>query len=156
MTTGAGVALVHEWLGSRAGSERTFEQMTQVLPGADRYALTQEPGVQFDIAGAIRLTGLQRVPALRRRRALALPLMPIAWRLLSTPQYETVITSSHAFARWFPTGSAIHLCYVYTPLRYAWNPRRRRPWSGPDDGSRPCRDAWHRPCARWMASHRSR
>lgn len=120
---GDGVALVHEWLASRAGSEKTFEQMTHVLPDADVYALTADRTVGFDIAKPVRTTVLQRVPVLRERRSLSLPVMPLAWRCLRAPRYQTVITSAHAYARYAPPAKrAIHLSYVYTPLRYAWLP----------------------------------
>lgn len=119
----SGIALVHEWLASRAGSEKTFEQMTQVLPDADVFALTIDRSAGFEIAAPVRVTLLQQIPVLRERRALALPLMPLAWRALRTARYRTVITSSHAFARYMPAArDAAHLSYVYTPLRYAWLP----------------------------------
>jgi glycosyltransferase involved in cell wall biosynthesis len=118
-----GVALVHEWLASRAGSEKTFERMTQVLPRADVYALTANPEAGFEIEAPIRTTALQRLPVLRDRRNLSLPVMPLAWRCLRTKPYATVITSSHAYARYVPAArAAAHLSYVYTPLRYAWLP----------------------------------
>lgn len=119
----SGVALVHEWLASRAGSEKTFERMTKVLPGADVYALTADASAGFEIDAPIRTTWLQRVPMLRDRRNLALPVMPLAWRCLRTKPYATVITSAHAYARYVPAArAAAHLSYVYTPLRYAWLP----------------------------------
>ncbi|MGH9138153.1 MAG: glycosyltransferase, partial [Acidimicrobiales bacterium] len=118
-----GVALVHEWLSARAGSEKTFEQMTKVLPHADVYALTVDRSADFDIDAPVRTTVLQRVPVLRDRRSLSLPLMPLAWKTLRTRRYHTVITSAHAFARCIPAAKrATHLSYVYTPLRYAWLP----------------------------------
>ena len=118
-----GVALVHEWLASRAGSEKTFERMTHVLPDADVFALTADPAAGFEIEAPIRTTLLQRVPVLRAKRNLSLPVMPLAWRCLRTKPYATVITSTHAYARYLPAArAAAHLSYVYTPLRYAWLP----------------------------------
>jgi glycosyltransferase involved in cell wall biosynthesis len=64
-------------------------------------------------------------------------MMPLAWKSLRTPAYDTVVTSSHAFARYLPAARAarVHLSYVYTPLRYAWLPaiddRVARPWLAP-------------------------
>lgn len=118
-----GVALVHEWLASRAGSEKTFERMTKALPDADVYALTADGAAGFEIEAPIRTTILQRVPLLRDRRNLSLPVMPLAWKCLRTKPYATVITSTHAYARYLPAArAAAHLSYVYTPLRYAWLP----------------------------------
>ncbi len=117
------IALVHDWLAARAGAEKTFEQMTKVLPDADVYALTVDRRAGFDIDAPIRTTILQRVPVLRDSRRVSLPLMPLAWTTMRTASYGTVITSAHAFARYFPVAKrATHLSYVYTPLRYAWLP----------------------------------
>ena len=116
------IALVHEWLSSRAGSEKTFEQMAITLPQADLYALSVDSSLAFDFGRPVVSTILQRSRYLCARRDLALPLMPIAWKALRTMEYKAVVTSSHAFARYFPAKGAVHLSYVYTPLRYAWMP----------------------------------
>ena len=118
-------ALAHEWLSSRAGSEKTFEAMAAVFPEADLFALSREPGVPFDFGGRdVRTTFLDRTAFLRRRRDLTLPLMPLAWRLLRArgARYDQVLTSSHACVKAFPPArSAEHFCYVHAPMRYAWD-----------------------------------
>jgi glycosyltransferase involved in cell wall biosynthesis len=124
-------ALVHEWIDSRAGSEKVFEALAGVLPDADLYALTREPGVDLDLGSrSVTTTFLDQLPGLRARRGLTLPLMPIAWHRIRAPVYELVITSSHAFARWFrPARDALHLSYVHSPARYLWTPELdRRNW----------------------------
>ncbi len=124
------LALAHEWLVHRYGSEKTFEAMAAAYPGADLYALTRDPAAPLDFGGRpVSTTALDRVPVLRGRRELQLPLMPLAWRYATTLRYDVVVTSSHACAKGFrPARTALHLCYVYTPMRYVWleaNDRRR-------------------------------
>lgn len=47
--------------------------------------------------------------------------MPLAWRYATRARYDVVVTSSHACAKGFrPARTALHLCYCYTPMRYAW------------------------------------
>ena len=116
------VALVHEWLQSRSGSEKTFEQMAEAFPEADLFALTENASVDFHFDRSVQTTALQRSQMLNNRRDLSLPLMPLAWKALRSRQYDVVVTSSHAFARFFPAPGAVHLSYVHTPLRYAWLP----------------------------------
>jgi glycosyltransferase involved in cell wall biosynthesis len=132
---GVSVALVHEWLSSRAGSEKVFEEMAAVLPSADLFALTQDPTVDFKIDRIVRTTVLQRSQYLRDHREYSLPLMPLAWKLLGPRRYDITVSSSHAFSRCFPTNGGIHLSYVHTPLRYAWLPdldgRGSAKWAGP-------------------------
>lgn len=116
------VALVHEWLSSSSGSEKTFQQMAREFPDAELFALTHDLTNGPELDSAVRTTSMQRSSLLAKRRSLALPLMPLAWRTLRCDDYDVVITSSHAFSRFFPVRDAIHLSYVYTPLRYAWMP----------------------------------
>jgi glycosyltransferase involved in cell wall biosynthesis len=126
------VALCHEWLNGRHGSEKTFEAMAAALPSAAIHALTRRPSADFDFGGrAVHTTFLDH-PRLRdASRVLQLPVMPLAWRYASRAPYEIVVTSSHACAKGFwPARAALHLCYCYTPMRYAWlaeiDQRRRR------------------------------
>ena len=126
------MAVCHEWLVHRYGSEKTFEAMAKALPSADLYALTVDPDAPFSFGGReLSTTFLDRLGALRDRRDVQLPLMPLAWRYSSRRRYDLVVTSSHACAKGFwPAREALHLCYCYTPLRYVWMPsvdeRRRR------------------------------
>jgi glycosyltransferase involved in cell wall biosynthesis len=119
-----GLAIAHEWLAERAGSEKVFEAMAEAFPGADLFVLTREPGVPFDFGGRrVRTTFLDRSAFLRRRRDLTLPLMPLAWSLVRPrAEYERVLTSSHACVRAFPPARrAEHFCYVHAPMRYVWD-----------------------------------
>ncbi|WP_432561939.1 glycosyltransferase [Kineococcus sp. SYSU DK003] len=120
-------AVVHEWIAARAGAEQVFEVLAGMWPAADLHALSAEPGVRLDLGGRpVRTTALD-VPALRRHRALSLPLMPAAWATHARDvarRYDLVVTSHHAFAtsnRLVAPGGA-HLAYVHTPARYVWSP----------------------------------
>ena len=63
----AGLAIAHEWLAVRAGSEKTFEAMAQAYPDADLYALTWDREAQFDFSGRpVTTTFLDRWPAAAR------------------------------------------------------------------------------------------
>lgn len=116
------IALCHEWLSGRSGSEKTFEIMAQEFPEADLYSLTWNRSASFDFgARQVETTFLDRVGALGGRNALQLPLMPLAWRYSSRKEYDVVVTSSHACSKGFwPGRRALHLCYCYTPARYLW------------------------------------
>jgi glycosyltransferase involved in cell wall biosynthesis len=117
------IALCHEWLGSRRGSEKTFEAMAKALPRADLFALTRDPRASFDLGGRTPRTTFLDRPSLRDRRQLVLPLMPLAWRCASRERYDLVVTSSHACVKGFwPGRAAVHLSYCYTPMRYVWLP----------------------------------
>lgn len=116
------VAIVHEWLAKRAGSEKVFEELARIFPHADLFALTINPDVVFEIDRPVTTTLLQHHRMLRSSRALTLPLMPLAWKMLGRRRYDILISSSHAFARYFPVDVDYHFNYVHAPMRYAWTP----------------------------------
>ncbi|MFC5727442.1 MULTISPECIES: glycosyltransferase [Nocardioides] len=150
------MAIAHEWVSARAGSEKVFEELARVFTEADLYALTMTPGVELDTdARDIRTTILDRLGTLRDRRDLLLPVMPLAWRVMATNErYDTVITSSHACAKGFrPARAARHLCYVHAPMRYVWNPEIDN--RGARKVAAPIRVAlrrWDRNSVRWVDS----
>jgi len=139
------VALCHEWLAGRNGSEKTFEAMARALPEADVYGLSHNRDAGLDFGGRpVRTTFIDRLTPLRDHRMLQLPLMPLAWRYASRRRYDVAVTSSHACAKGFrPARDALHLCYCYTPMRYLW-------LSSIDARRRPSRLS--APAERWLRS----
>jgi glycosyltransferase involved in cell wall biosynthesis len=112
------VALVHEWFGTTGGSEKVFRSLGHLIPHADRFVLWRDPGTPGDL----RQSWLARTP-LRRSKALALPVMPLAWRTLTRRSYDVVLSSSHAFAHTVKVNpDARYLSYVHSPARYLWSP----------------------------------
>lgn len=119
------VAIVHEWLTTYAGAERVLEQMLNVWPEADLFAV-----VDFltDAERALlkgkqaRTTFIQRLPWAARKYRSYLPLMPLAIEQLDVSAYDIVLSSSHAVAKGVITGpDQLHVSYVHSPIRYAWD-----------------------------------
>lgn len=119
------IALVHEWLSAKAGSEQTFLEMARCLPNADLFALSHNKERSFDYDGRhITTSRLQRWTT-DGGKAAALPFMPAAMAALGRGrEYDLVVTSSHAFSRAFVSWGTtkVHLSYTYTPARYLWLP----------------------------------
>jgi len=121
------VAIVHDWLVTYAGAERVLEQLLSLYPEADLYAVCDflpdsERG--FLRGRTPRTTFIQRLPRARRHYRAYLPLMPRAIGRLDLSAYDLVISSSHAVAKGVPTRpDQLHVSYVHTPIRYAWDLR---------------------------------
>lgn len=123
LLAGRSVAVVHEWFSARGGSEQVFLSIADLVPHAERYVLWAESDSGAD-ALDLRESWLARTP-LRRSKALALPLMPLAWRTLDRARFDVVISSTHAFAHTVklgPSEQTRHLSYVHSPARYIWSP----------------------------------
>jgi glycosyltransferase involved in cell wall biosynthesis len=119
------IAIVHEWLVTYAGSERVLEQMIECFPDADLFSVvdfipTQQRG--FLRGKQVTTSFIQRLPGARRYYRAYLPLMPMAIEQLDLSGYDLVISSTHAVAKGVLTGpDQLHLAYVYSPARYAWD-----------------------------------
>src|SRR5690348_5205523 len=98
---GRSVAVVHEWFGATGGSEAVFLNIADLVPHAARFVLWTDSDVNRT---DLRQSWMSRTP-LRRAKALALPLMPLAWRTLTRERFDVVISSSHAFAHTVRMGS---------------------------------------------------
>lgn len=119
------VAVVHEWLLDYAGSERVLREILQVLPQADLFTLIDRPDEELRAAIPRRAKAasfLQWLPRPRRWLRYYVPLMPFAIERLDVSGYDIVVSSSHAVAKGVKTGPRqMHLSYVHTPMRYAWD-----------------------------------
>jgi glycosyltransferase involved in cell wall biosynthesis len=115
------VAVVHEWFAATGGSEAVFLQIAGLIPHAERFVLWRDQDVERT---DLRESWLSRTP-LRRSKALALPVMPLAWRTLTRQHFDVVISSSHAFAHTVKLRSSPdtrYLSYIHSPARYVWSP----------------------------------
>jgi glycosyltransferase involved in cell wall biosynthesis len=115
--------LGHDWLTGMRGGERVLELLCDGFPGAPILTLLHHAEA---ISGRInshpvRTSCLQRIPGIHRHYRHLLPLFPLAVRTLKTPPADLLITSSHCVIKGLnrPAGGR-HLCYCFTPMRYAW------------------------------------
>jgi glycosyltransferase involved in cell wall biosynthesis len=124
----SGVALVHDYLLVMRGAERTFAAMTEIWPDAPIITLLyDETGTEGRFAGrSVTTSPLQHLGAGQGTFRRLLPLFPTAVRRLSLDGFDCIVASSSAFAHGVrkPPG-AKHVCYCYTPFRYAWHERAR-------------------------------
>jgi glycosyltransferase involved in cell wall biosynthesis len=121
------IAVVHEWLLDYAGSERVLREILEVLPQADLLTLIDRPDDELRAALPRRARAtsfLQRMPRPNRWLRYYLPLMPLAIERLDLSAYDIVVSSSHAVAKGVCTRpDQLHVSYVHTPMRYAWDMR---------------------------------
>ncbi len=119
------VAVVHDWFNCIAGSEKVVKEIMHCFPDADVFSLvdhlTNEERESLGISKPIKTSFINRLPFQKRFRNY-LPLMPIAIEQFDLRPYEIVISSSHAFGKGALTSAEqLHLTYVHTPIRYAWD-----------------------------------
>lgn len=125
MSRGLQVALAHDWLNGMRGGERCLDWICREFPQAELYTLLYRPEL---VSEAIRnrrvhASGLQRVPGFREHYRWFLPLFPMAIEAFRVPEgTDLVLSTSHCVAKGIvPPKGAKHLCYCFTPMRYAWS-----------------------------------
>jgi glycosyltransferase involved in cell wall biosynthesis len=116
---------VHEWLTEWGGSEDCLRMMLRCYPQAQVYAtidyLSAKDRERLG-AGDIRTTFLQRAPFVQKRFWNYLPVTGLAVEGHDVGAADLVISSSHAFAKGVVTRAGqLHVSYVYSPMRYAWD-----------------------------------
>lgn len=119
------VVLVHDWLTGMRGGEKCLQALCRRFPQARLLSLLHRRGaVSPDIERlGPRSTFLQHLPGVHRYYRYLLPVMPLAarWRI---PACDVVISLSHCIAKAArPPRGVPHICYCFTPMRYAWQMR---------------------------------
>ena len=118
-------AIVHEWLVDYSGSERVLEQILNIFPDADLFAIVEflpEEIRGFIKHKPVRTSFIQHLPFARKGYRNYLPLMPLAVEQFDMGEYDMVISSSHAVSKGVLTGpDQLHISYVHSPIRYAWD-----------------------------------
>lgn len=115
--------LVHDYLLVMRGAERSFVQLANMWPGAPIATLLYDDRVFGErLAGhPVRTSRLQLLGVKQSTFKALLPALPLAAERLAVAGHDLVISSSSAFAHGVqPDPGATHVCYCYTPFRYAW------------------------------------
>ena len=120
----ARVVLVHDWLTGQRGGEKVLEVLAEIFPQAPVYTLFHFPNSQVEEIEKreIKTSFLQHLPFLRKKYRFYLPLFPLAVELFDLQDYDMIISTSHCVAKGIiPHPQALHVCYIHSPMRYAWN-----------------------------------
>jgi glycosyltransferase involved in cell wall biosynthesis len=119
------VAIVHEWLTVIAGSESCFKVFTEIYPDADIFVLVSDEESVKKLGinpNRIKTSFIQKLPKSKTKWKSYLPFFPFAVEQFDLSKYDLIISSSHAVAKGVITNAnQIHICYIYSPIRYAWD-----------------------------------
>jgi glycosyltransferase involved in cell wall biosynthesis len=128
------IALVHEWFTPRSvgGSELVARELDALLTAAgtrpDLFALVDGESRRPEswLAGRrLHTSFIQGLPWGVSHVQQYLPLLPLAIEQLDLSAYPLVMSSSHLVAKGVLTGpDQLHVSYVHTPVRYAWDQMR--------------------------------
>jgi glycosyltransferase involved in cell wall biosynthesis len=118
------IAFVQDALPFWGGAEAVLETALEVFPAAQVYTLVYNRkafrGTSF--AGRqIHTSFIDRLPGAQRHYRAFFPLMPFAVEQLDLREYDIVVSFSYATAHGVSCRPGqLHISYLHTPLRYAW------------------------------------
>jgi glycosyltransferase involved in cell wall biosynthesis len=118
------IALVHDWLTGMRGGEKALEPVCELYPDADLFTLVHLPGSVSRVIESrpIHTSFVQWLPLVRRFYRHYLPLFPTAIEQFVFDRFDLVMSFSHSVAKSVVTPARTrHLCYCFTPMRYAWD-----------------------------------
>ncbi len=117
------IAIVHDWLTGMRGGEKCLEVFCELFPDATVFTLLHIKGsVSAVIENMdIRTSYIQNLPGSERHYRQFLPFFPSAIQSFDLTGYDLILSSSHCVAKGIrKPEKAVHICYCYTPMRYAW------------------------------------
>ncbi len=125
------IALVHEWFSPRfsGGSEKVVQALDELISSfgssAELFALVDGESSRPDswlFERTIKTSLINYLPFAVNHVQKYLPLLPYAIEQIDLSEYPLIISSSHLVAKGVLTSpDQLHLSYVHTPVRYAWD-----------------------------------
>lgn len=118
------IALVHDYLVQYGGAERVLEAFAEMFPYAPIYTLVYDREAMHGVFDGKRIytSFLQKFPGARRHHRFFPPLMPVAIEQFDFSRYDIVLSDSSSYAKGILTRpETLHISYVHTPMRYAWD-----------------------------------
>lgn len=119
-------ALIHDWLKDYAGAEKCIESFTNIWDDFEIYSLIDflsDEDREVVLKGKKAHTSfVQKLPKAKEKYRNYLPFFPFAIEQFDLTEYDVILSSSHAVAKGVLTHSnQLHISYVHTPIRYAWD-----------------------------------
>jgi glycosyltransferase involved in cell wall biosynthesis len=118
------IALVHDYLVQCGGAEKVLECFCELFPYAPIYTIVYDKNLMHGMFEGkdIKTSYLQKIPFAPTRHRIFPPLMPMAIEQFDFSDYDIVLSDSSSYAKGIITRpETLHICYMHTPMRYAWD-----------------------------------
>jgi glycosyltransferase involved in cell wall biosynthesis len=114
-------AVVHDWLTGMRGGEAVLEEILDLVENPTIFTLFHFSGTVSKKIESVPIVRsfLQKLPISRSNYRNFLPLFPRAVESFDLTGFDLVVSTSHCVAKGARPKNAPHLCYCFTPVRYA-------------------------------------
>jgi len=118
------IALVHDWLLVNGGAEKVTSELLNLFD-ADVFSLVdflnEEDRSEILHGKHAHTSFIQHLPGAKKHYRNYLPFFPKAIERFDLSAYDLIISSSYAVAKGVrKKHHQVHVCYIHTPMRYAW------------------------------------
>lgn len=117
------VAIIHDWLIGMRGGEQALDSLCKIFPQAEIFTLFYQKGALTpNIENRpVHESFLGKIPGIKDNYRNFLPFFPLAIESFDLKGFDLIISSSHCVAKGIKKPqNCLHICYCYTPMRYAW------------------------------------
>ncbi len=118
------IAFVHDYLVQHGGAERVLECFCEIFPYAPIYTIVHNKQAMHGAFEDKRIytSYLQKMPFTKNWHRIFPLLMPPAIEQFDFSAYDVVVSDSSSYAKGIITRpETLHICYMHTPMRYAWD-----------------------------------
>jgi glycosyltransferase involved in cell wall biosynthesis len=107
------------------GGEQVLDAIAELFPSAPIYTHVARPeALTGNLVRDVRTTFIARLPFAQRIYPAYVGLMPFALEQLDLSEFDLLISSEAGPAKGvIAAPGAKHVCYVHSPMRYAWDQR---------------------------------
>src|SRR3989338_1249688 len=118
------VALVHDYLNQYGGAERVLECLAEMFPDAPIYTLFYDKKLlRGKFKDRVINTSFLDNIFVRRNHRMFIPFFPKAAEFINLKdKFDLIISNSAGFAKGISHSKGLHISYIHSPLRYAWEP----------------------------------
>jgi glycosyltransferase involved in cell wall biosynthesis len=121
------VAIVTDWLWNVRGTEKLLDAICEIFPNSQIYSFfgnTQTIYKLQNVKGKkIKYSILNKLPFIKYYYRYTYLIWPIIVESYKFDGYDIVISLSSSCAKGVLTGDIPHICYMNSPMRYAWDLR---------------------------------
>ena len=124
------IAIIHDWLVNPGGAEKVTKQLWDIYPEAQVFCLmnflSPENKTKYLNNREVTTSVIQKLPLAKKYYRFLFPFFSNTISSLPTENFDLIISSSHSIAKGITTHPhQTHICYIHTPVRYAWDLRKQ-------------------------------
>ncbi len=119
-------ALIHDWFYVYGGAEKVVKSIMKLYPDLEPHALIdfldKKDRDAFLGGKKAKTSFIQKLPLVKKSHRKYLQLFPLAIEQFDLRKYDLIISTSSSVAKGVLTNaSQLHICYIHSPVRYAWD-----------------------------------